>query len=168
MDTISLIFFYILSIFCLAAATFCLFQKKITNAVISAAVLFFLSAGFYFLLYAPFLGILQLLFAGALSAALFLCAMKVYRKKDEKFAFQLNLKTILVPFISVIFIFLVAPFMLFEFGNFKTVESHAFKHFAGHLFHSGPAAFLLIIILALAAATGILSIILTKKNKGVK
>jgi len=166
MEILNTAVFYILVLICTFGAAFCLFKKDTINSIIGAALVFFGFSGFYFLLNAPYSGTVQILLAAAVIAVLMLFSiMATNSKKDKKNTAVFSLKTLLTPFLAVIFAFLTVPFILYQFKGYKVLESYSLAEFALNLYKNNALAFELIGILIFASIAGIAAVIVIKNSK---
>ena len=166
METINTVIFYILSLICAVSAVFCLFQKNIMNAVISAMVLFFGMSGLYFLLRAPYLGVAQLfLISGGIGVLMLFAVMVSNDGAQDKKPEKTSLKAIAAPVVGVLFAIIIIPFILYGFGGLKTPLGHTIQEFAEVLYKNNALSFELAGILLFAVIIGISAILINKINK---
>ncbi len=162
METLNTVIFYILCAICLVSSMVCLFCKNTFNAVISAGVLFWAFSGLYFLLGATFFGSLQILFFGVGIIVLMMFSLMM-SSKNKKDGFLFNLKTISAPLIAGIFIFLILPFILYQFGGFLTLQSHSISNFSALLYKNNAFSFELAGVLIFCTLIGVITILTAKR-----
>ncbi len=165
MEILNTVFFYILSTICVISAVYCLFQKKIKNAVIGTIVLFLSLSCLYFGLNAPYLALIQILIQGAVGALMLLLAAITCDSETSKPSFGISLKAIAAPVVGIFFAIIIIPLILYGFGGFKTLSQHSIQDFAAVLFKNNILGFGAVIILILVVITGIFTILANKINK---
>ncbi len=162
MDTLNAVIFYILSAICLISGLFCLFHKCTFNAVISASLLLWAVSGLYFLLGASFLAGIQMLLWGVGITIIMMFSI-IMTNKDDKDGFLFNLKTLSVPLIGGIFIFLILPFILYQFSGLVNLQSYSAGDFSTLLYKNNAFSFELAGVLVFCVLIGIITILTAKR-----